>query len=327
MKSIRPKNHLSDAAKLYPAAWKQIEEFRAARGHDLPDWPDWCFLPLAGFYSIVSADAGVDQLPLHQISDVAKLAAIGTWRATQGIYRFDPAVYESVSETPINGDLPCDVFYKLPEWCIYIETPNTSGPWGRQYGAWVHLERDMNDGRDELRLLLDCEDDLMPIMLHLGKWSIEEAIKRFAKEAGKQLGGQWLMLNDEQIEQLKSVVTPTLSLTIYLCAENADFGDQRPQRPRPKKTKKGWRLFPPDKPKQWDVAVRLGGAMRKYRQAEETAQLGERSGPRPHVRRAHWHSFWKGPRDGERKIIVKWMPPIPVNVDSEELPSVIKRKS
>lgn len=38
------------------------------------------------------------------------------------------------------------------------------------------------------------------------------------------------------------------------------------------------------------------------------------AGPRPHVRRAHWHGFWSGPRKSEkqRTFSVQWLPPIAV---------------
>ena len=39
--------------------------------------------------------------------------------------------------------------------------------------------------------------------------------------------------------------------------------------------------------------------------------------PRPHWRRAHWHSYWTGPRDGERIARLKWIPPIPVGLDGQ----------
>ena len=46
--------------------------------------------------------------------------------------------------------------------------------------------------------------------------------------------------------------------------------------------------------------------------------------PRAHIRRAHWHRFWTGPRDGERTPRVKWLPPIPVNVDDlDAMPAVV----
>jgi hypothetical protein len=35
----------------------------------------------------------------------------------------------------------------------------------------------------------------------------------------------------------------------------------------------------------------------------------------PHVRAAHWHHFWKGPRDGARELVLRWLPPILVKMD------------
>jgi hypothetical protein len=39
------------------------------------------------------------------------------------------------------------------------------------------------------------------------------------------------------------------------------------------------------------------------------------SGVAPHVRRAHWHVYWTGPRDGERVAKVRWLSPILVGFD------------
>lgn len=82
---MRPINHLNTASKLYPKAWKHVEDMLQDKGNGLPDWPDWCFMPLAGWYAIVSADAGVQTLDATLIFDVARLGAIGTWRYSQGI--------------------------------------------------------------------------------------------------------------------------------------------------------------------------------------------------------------------------------------------------
>ena len=146
----RPREHLIAAGKLYPDAWRQVDEFRAERGHSLPKWPSWCFLPLAAPYSIVSADAGTSCLGLDRVSDVARIGALAAWRVTQGVYRFDPAVYQEIRNTPLAGDLPCEALYRLPEWCVYIETTDMEHPsYGRIYGAFVHLEWDANTERHE----------------------------------------------------------------------------------------------------------------------------------------------------------------------------------
>lgn len=51
----RPLEHLKRYSERYPAAWQQAEEMRLIRGKELPQWPDWCYLPLAGAYSTAQA--------------------------------------------------------------------------------------------------------------------------------------------------------------------------------------------------------------------------------------------------------------------------------
>ncbi|MBL8474403.1 MAG: hypothetical protein JNM98_21625 [Rhodocyclaceae bacterium] len=143
----RPREHLATAGRLYPHAWKRADEFRAVRGrHGLPDWPEWCFLPLAGWYAIVSG-GGENRVPVERITHVARLSALGAWRATQGVYRFDPDVYAAVVDTPISGDIPADVLHRMPEWCVYVETPGMTARGALLHGFWAHLEADANTGQ------------------------------------------------------------------------------------------------------------------------------------------------------------------------------------
>ncbi|MCH8500251.1 MAG: hypothetical protein LAT63_17420 [Marinobacter sp.] len=343
----RPKHHLLAAGLLYPGAWRQIDDFRAAKGVDLPDWPDWCFVPIGATQAIVATDAGIDGNLLgtmypERIEDAARLAALAAWRMTQGIYRFDPALYSSVIDTPMDRDLPCDVFYRLPEWCVYIETPDLSWLNSSLYGFWAHLEFDVNTGCHELRFVMDSDAALTPVVIHLGSWPLLEAIERARQEAVRRTLMVGLSriagaMSDASLAQdLERVLAPMVSLLLYVCSQSAEVGssDRRPGYPAPKKTKKGWRLFPANHPVTWDVGVRIGAALRKAYQDKELGQGSVdpetgRARPRAHVRRAHWHGFWKGPKDpersGERKFDIKWMPPIPVNVDDvTDLPATIK---
>lgn len=137
-------------------------------------------------------------------------------------------------------------------------------------------------------------------------------------------------------QALREAVTPLVSLLLYLCSQNSEIGngDKAPGFPQPKRTKKRWRLFPPDQPTHWDVGVRLGSALRRAYHAAEVGQEGAHAGPRPHIRRAHWHGFREGPmkrEDGsaiptkERAFNLKWLPPIPVNLDTlADLPTTIR---
>lgn len=311
---IRPLDHLHTAGRMYPAAWKAVDEFRASRGVGLPKWPNWCFLPMAGWYAIVSADAGADRLGLDRIDDVSRLAAIGTWRYTQGVYRFDLDIAAELSDTLLKGEIPSEVLLRLPEWSIYIETPGRTWMGSELYGFWVHLEWDANTERKELRLLIDCEKALMPVPVHIGPWTVTEAIDRMIGEGRRQAqiaGLSTQGVPDNLVERMSSEIQPLLALVMYICSDEPEIEDrehpgEQPGRPQPKRTKRGWRLFPAQKPRIWAVGEKTGDLLRKAR-----AELGEKTDRKvsPHIRRAHWHGFWTGPKAGDRKFIYKWLPP------------------
>ena len=306
----RPLQHLKAIGTTYHNAWKQIDLFRRDRGVSLPNWPNWCFLPIAAWYSIVSANACVNVLPLHLIHDVAKLAALGTWRYTQSIYRIDPELYSAISTSVLTGDLPCEVLYRMPEWCVYIETPGDSWLDYELFGFWAHLEWDANTKRHELRLLLDCDEELIPLVLHLGEWTITEAVDRFISESKTQgrIAGFNLPIPSEHVQKLAETTYPIVSLLLYVCSNGVEYsGQSTPGNPLPKKTKNGWKLFPAQKPRVWNLGEATGDAIRKTK-----TDVYKRKGPAPHIRRAHWHSFWKGSLDGNRELFVKFIPPIPV---------------
>ena len=92
-------------------------------------------------------------------------------------------------------------------------------------------------------------------------------------------------------------------------AEDAD--DARPAWPTLRRTKQGSRLFAADRPTVWDLGERIGGALRRSvpdKGAPATPTNRGHASPRAHLRSAHWHSFWRGPREGERARVVRWLP-------------------
>lgn len=323
-KECRPRNHMLAAGKLYPHAWQRAEEMREERGLSLPKWPEWCYLPLSGWYAIVSAHHQAERLDLTLIGHVARLGALGIWRLTQGIYKFDSTLYEAIKSTPLTGDLPCSVLYHLPEWCVYIETPGMKFGADILYGFFAHLEWDANTGRHELRLLLDMEEQLTGFPIHIGEWTLTEAIERISAEAIRQGGPDSLKNFFPDI--IVRIMGPLISLLLYLCSEAAEIGaGVSPRNPNPKKTKKGWRIFSPSQPITWDVGVRIGTALRRAYQTNQGKEVeSSHASPRGHIRRAHWHTY----RIGEQRsgTILKWLPPIPINItDLENLPSTIKK--
>lgn len=332
----RLQDYIAYYGRKYPGCWKGFESFRQERGRDLPAWPNWCWCPLAAAYAVVSG-GGANRVAPGIAADIGPLGALAAWRMTQGIYCFDPDVAQALKETPLEGTLPVNVLYHLPEWCLYIEAAPAILADRNILGWFVHLEYDTQTGRPELRLVLDFKDTgLQPFPIHLTKTTLAECIDEMLKETRKQASGPSVLPLDSarlDSQAMLPMLEPLIALVLYLCTEAADIRDRRgrqlkPQNPRGTKVKGGLREFPAQGPTNWEVGYRLGAALKAAEQKEKGAeQGGTHASPRPHIRRAHWHSFWTGPQDmpEKRKAVLKWLPPIPVNIAAGDLiPTVHK---
>jgi len=271
--ACRPLDHLAAVGWLYPEAWRQIDRFINSKGKGgLPDWPEWCFLPMAAFYAIVSQEADIVHLPPHLLPDVARLAAVGTWRYTQGIYRFDSDVCDAVMSARISSGVSCEALYRLPEWCVYIETPGKE--WGGMplHGFFAYLECNTEKGRATLRLLLDCEEGLFSFPVHLCADALGGAVSQATEAAHVQAmgGGRFSGIPPADAgTDLSGSLEPLVSMVLYLCGEGEGISGQGgipPNSPMSKRTQEEGLLFRADAhfgyaletPRRRDVGVRTG---------------------------------------------------------------------
>lgn len=308
----RPERILAQYSKKYPNAWKFLEEVYFARGRaGFPDWPPHVFVPMAGAYAVVSG-GGLISTP-EEGREVAVIAALGAWRLTQSVYRFHSTLYQELVSTKLTGDLPVEVLHRLPEWCVYIETPEPFC-----HGFWAHLEWDVNTKEEELRLLFHLTDDfLFPVSIHL-VGTLTDGLKKAFEYTLKYVDifsvSEFLTTinkTSEKIEKNVSNLEGYISLILFLCSSEPEFtGKMNPLRPIPKKTKKGLRLFPAPGPRIVKVGEKTGVMLQQISKRQKKESPAERRSPRPHIRRGHWHHYWIGPRKGPRKLILKWIHPL-----------------
>ena len=285
--------------------------------------------------------------------EAARLATLATWRVSKDIYNFDDTVFEELWGTPITGDIPVDILRRLPTLCAYVAFPaprDVQGD-GVAHGFFVHLN--YHEMTPVLIMALDHGpvDRIDAEHISLGTYPLQllpgsdllQSLTTMHQQAQKMQDSEWFSEYNGMVqpETTKPVLEPLLSLTLYLCSASAEMKARDPlrglrQKPIIKKTKDGVRMFPPEQPQIWDVAFRIGATLRAAAAATATGPSsrdagGTHASPRPHIRRAHWHSYWTGPmaRVGEmqptaREIVLKWIPPIPVAMgpDDESIPTV-----
>ena len=133
----RPEEHLMAFRRRYLRAFKLVDALRAEPGRAGPNWPEWCFLPFEAAYWILH-DEGLPESPT-QLRDALELSALAAWRVTQGIYRLAPGLFDEAREADLDWKIPTDLFFRLPQWCVYVET-HGEGPMGmRCAGFFAHL--------------------------------------------------------------------------------------------------------------------------------------------------------------------------------------------
>ena len=323
-KTCRPLQLLRSAGHRWSTAWRMYGQALAGRGHDLPDWPDWCYCPMAAAAAVVNACGrpAVD-------GSVATIASLAAWRMGRTIYRYDPALYTALESTPVER-IPRRIIYRLPQWCVYIETQGWLAATPGLAGFFAHLEWDAKTGRHELRLLLDLAggilDTLVPVPVHLVSDNLDDCLRAMLRESmiqGERLQTPAQVLLDQtgMTSELAQITGRCLSLLLYLCSEQPDYDQQPPANPAPVKTRRGPRVFPAANL----TTVRVGAAI------GSTIRQGSASAPghtgrtvTPHVRRAHWHTYWTG-SGADRRPVLRWLHPTLVGARNlDHMPAVVR---
>lgn len=269
------------------------------------------------------------------MSEVIETNFLYSWRATQGIYRIDPEIYASLVDTDVSGSIPSDTFLRMPEYCLYVETPGfsytkISGEVQTVYGFFAKLDPEMKTGQPWLAFLLDCKSGIDSISVRLeSNKSLSECIDAAIGVASAR-DGRDLKADEAAKRNMSALLTPLVNIVLYICTQANDItGNQgKPSFPVAQQTKLGPIFLPPTAPKVWDVGVRIGAELKAARLRSNSSQEGGHTGNsvRPHIRRAHWHGFWVGPQDGERSFDLRWLPPIAVNVgDVAEISAVVRK--
>ena len=221
----RSELYLEEIGRLYPRFSLAVEKMLARRGRDLPTWPSWCLLPMPGWYAAVCDESGYRKLPPEKMKDVYYLAALGTWNYTKGVWRFGSVLQEALLATPHLEQMPSELFLRLPEWSLYVETRGMSWQGFQLHGFWAHLNWELSGERRELRLLLDSEQGMLSLELFLGNWTVSEAAEMALAERlcyYAKSGVQWTMETFLKVDFSKEVL-PLLSLLAYICSASPEI--------------------------------------------------------------------------------------------------------
>jgi len=341
--SRKPETHPADVfckkiISRYPNAVQLADSFRRDREKFGDDYPTWCDIP-TGLVTVIITGGVTDERMIMRILEQqpersqTDLTAALIWVRGKMIYRYDDTLADTLAAQPLDGKIPPEALNYLPYPCVYIERTMIVGDFETiGFFAWLDFE-----GVKILRVqFLQSNGETLPIPIPITGGTIDDSILEFIKLAGERNGkpGKPEYDADDILDSpFPKLISECVNLLLYLCSEKPDVPDDTELRARRSRDSYG----NPKRAAQWDVGTRIGAALMKAseRKTEDTAPVDEEdsespadkkpnASPRPHMRRAHWHSFWTGKRDSaERKLILRWLPPITVNINDMDLPSVI----
>jgi hypothetical protein len=341
----RPVKLLAQIGSDFPAIWREHDRLRR-EVQATKKWPGWCYAPLGIAWKCITLPqfGGPSNVSMMDGSLATVVGALASWRLTKGIYLFDETAFDSLWDTRIEGNLPAELLQRLPEWCVYVAFPKRrllpgglpTRPDVWTYGFFGHVDIDL-DGQMVLHLCVDYDHPegsgggvnsfTLALVGDLNA-ACRQYIRAPLEAVADKHSWESAALLDTASRQERDLIRPLISILLWLCSAHPEISGLDPLRGfRTKKTKKGIRTFGPDQPRVYEVAYRIGAALRLDREAMARGGQGDGShaSPRPHIRRAHWHAFWTGPRAApgkeqptERKLILKWIAPIAVCVGTND---------
>lgn len=332
MEAIKPRQLIKEVEMKYPTVWSSINEFRVEK-----DWPDWCYIPIEFGLAIASQDDVSSEQILFSRLKPAVITAAASWRISQGIYRFNSELYNELVNQPLEGNIPCDVLKRLPEYCVYIETQDAIHMSLPLEGFFAHLEYDSNTHDEELRFVFITKTgEYIPESVQIGDMTLEEGLDMtFSKSenAAKSISLGSFETNKSALKgihrTMKEELGAFIQLVLYLCAENADM--VKPPHPVTWKQRNN-KIEPKKAVKFVKVGQEIGEVLRVYKKGKSEENVRyvdngvdtEHSSKRPHMRKAHWHHYRVG--TNRQELIIRWLPPIPVNMnDNLNIPTTINK--
>lgn len=304
------------------------------------DWDSGCLIPSATVLNMAIQLDGLEKEGAQ--AELMALPTLLAWQLSQGIYRFDPDLYQEITATVLDDTIHVEAFKTLPEWALY-ETPvfPVDAGMSKPDGFFVSLDDDGKNLALRLVFVMEHGQRLLTLPLPLVGNSVNDCLASLQASARQNLHdftnmdfasllstrlAYGLSSSDGALDDPQDIAL-CLALLLYLCSEEPDTAAPR-RHVLPKRDRRGQVITPPLKPQTWDVGLRFGSKYRAWKQAHYSAGEGSGDGKqkRPHVRRAHYHGYWYGPKkDGApQKYKVRWLSPILVgDIDGVELPAVV----
>ncbi len=325
MDKMIPMDLLDAFNRKYPKAFKMIDEIFSDKN---TKWhKEYCYCPVGLALAYMQEyRATVPGDVLGVAADAGRMAVLSSWRHAKSVYRISDGLTAEFIKS-INDDIQVTSdLLTIPEYCIYIDTQKGFADID---GLFVMFDDDHARGHKELYiipvqggemvtamyLVIPEEPELLSMILGKSWIEAHEDLERYRKiHTG-------ISMEDEEnyFKVSRKIIRYVINVLMYLSAVNAEvkFVNSKSLRThgKAKDTIKGV--------KRYSVGEKLGVRLKKFRnhvvryETDREESGGTHKSPIMHIRRAHYHTYLVGKGRKDRRV--KWLPPIVVNAEGEEI--------
>lgn len=254
------------------------------------------------------------------------LLTLSKWRNHKIVYKIDNDFEKELMKTTGQVKIPYKFLEKLENKCFYIELPKDSY-FNELHGMFVNITRFLDKWLIGVNRVTN-DTVVYHFFIAMGKFVRGFGTEEYVDNNGEKgfiFNGEiedWTHKDnnipvykeaDRINEKLVDCNRFVLQFITYLCAENADIkiSDESKSTYHPSATIK-------DKYSEilkYDVGYNFGKIFREYKKRKVNSYPTGIS-KRPHIRKAHWHTFYKG--KGKTETVIHWLSEIFVNANCIE---------
>lgn len=321
IKNSAPMKALAAAKVKYPDFFNAAD--RIYKDPDAKWDKSICYCPIGLGVTYAVDPADLDSPTFAERGEISRtgatLAVLASWRKAKSIYTLDEDLEAELFKTSAKDMTVAPGMLTIPEWCIYVKTKLLQGC----AGLFIMFDHDIQRGHKELYISAVTEEGTFLTSFYLilsdkpqkltEILKGEEAVVR-AKDVSKT--PELAPYVSSYFKISRQVIRFTINLLLYLSAVNAEVRQVNKLSFR----RQGRIKDTPREVAVYSVGEATGYRIRRInRYVREHGEPlgGHHRSPVMHVRRAHWHTFAYGPGKSLRRV--KWLPPIIVNGDGEEM--------
>ena len=312
--------------EIYPNVFTELENTRLKKISDGDKWDKLCYLPFRDIGATMKKGSPQKKYSMDEPffrSCVYAVSSLAAWRfGGKHVVKYDKSIEPEIAKSGISGNIPTDFFGKMPFLGVYIEMNETVC---HSNGFFVSI----SEWHTEIPVLLIsfiAGTRCWPFSVEMrSNQSISEFLDFFALRIDTALANGEIPEIDRNWKETSKVwLNHAVPLILYLCASNAEITSKTAAAPTIPTLPRNKRAIAPHQPTEWLCGERIGAAIRASAQREANDPTGTGASKRPHIRRAHWHTYRVGV--GKANTILKWIHPLAINADDGSDMPVTTRK-